>query len=49
MNESHRYGKMRNRIKRLKKHAADAGSDIQRLLLARAKELEEILHKNKMG
>ena len=47
MNAAHRLGKLRNRLKRLKRKTPDAGADKQGAMGARMKEIEEILHKNK--
>ncbi len=46
MNVGHQLGRLRNRLKRLKKKVADAGVDRQGQMTARIAEIEEILRKN---
>ena len=46
MNEAHKLGIMRNRLKRLKRRVKDAGVDKQGMMLTRIRELEEILREN---
>jgi hypothetical protein len=48
MNASHQIGKLKNRLKRLKKKVAAAGADRQGNMTSRVSEIEEILRKNKV-
>ncbi len=46
MNVAHKLGRLRNRLKRLKKKVGDAGADRQGQMTARIAEIEDILRKN---
>ena len=47
MNISHRLGKLRNRLERLKKKSPDAGADRKGMMTSRMAEIEELLRNNK--
>ena len=47
MNIQHKFGRLRNRLNRLKKKTPDAGADRQGAMGSRMKEIEEILRSNK--
>jgi len=48
MNAAHKLCKLRNRLKRLKKNAPEAGSDRQGMMSSRIAEIEDILKRAKM-
>ena len=48
MNAAHRIGKLRNRLNRLKKKIPNAGADKQGNMVARVKEIEELLRQSKV-
>lgn len=48
MNAAHKLCKLRNRLKRLKKNAPDAGADRQGAMSGRIAEIEDILKRAKM-
>ena len=48
MNVAHKLGRLRNRLKRLKKKVPDVGPDKQGAMTARIAEIEEILRKAKV-
>ena len=47
MNIGHKLGRLRNRLARLKKKTSEAGADRQGSMVARIKEIEEILRQSK--
>jgi hypothetical protein len=47
MNLGHKFGRLRNRLARLKKKTPDAGADRQGAMIARIAEIEDILRKAK--
>jgi len=48
MNVAHKLGRLRNRLARLRKKIPDAPADKQGALVARVKEIEELLRNNKV-
>ena len=48
MNAGHMLGRLRNRLNRLRKKIPDAGADRQGMMVARVKEIEELLRNNKV-
>lgn len=48
MNVAHKLGRLRNRLARLKKKMDTVGTDKQGPMVARIKEIDEILRKNKL-
>jgi len=43
MNAAHKIGKLRNRLKRLKKHTPEVGPDRQGMMVSRMVEIENAL------
>jgi hypothetical protein len=48
MNSAHMIGKLKNRLNRLKKKTPEVGADRQGMMVARMKEIEEILRQNRV-
>ena len=48
MNAAHQLGRLKNRLKRLRKKTPDAGPDRQGMMAERIKEIDTILRQNKV-